>query len=147
LAVGEEDRTGVGLDARSCCLDAIYPSGLALGRPAPPDLPHREAHLPELRPGQALARRDQITIQRSFLGHSSFRQITLQCPWARAEKSIYTKTTLDRYSLSLDYAERAILERGNPGSVPGCFMCPSQYTSRGHNDPELTIQRGFLGRL
>jgi hypothetical protein len=89
----------------------------------------------------------QITIQRSFLGHSSFRQITLQCPWARAEKSIYTKTTLDRYSLSLDYAERAILERGNPGSVPGCFICPSQYTSRGNNDPEITIQRGFLGRL
>jgi hypothetical protein len=91
--------------------------------------------------------RNEITIQRSFLGHSSFRQITLQCPWARAEKSIYTKTTLDRYSLSLDYAERAILERGNPGSVPGCFMCPSQYTSRGNNDPEITIQRGFLGRL
>jgi len=85
--------------------------------------------------------RNEITIQRSFLGHSSFRQITLQCPWARAEKSIYTKTTLDRYSLSLDYAERAILERGNPGSVPGCFMCPSQYTSRGNNDPEITIRK------
>ncbi len=31
---------------------------------------------------------------------------------------------------SLDYAERAILERGEPGSVPGCFIRPSQYTSR-----------------